>query len=127
MTELNQESKLLIKEGTQKISPAISPAIVAEVKNTLTDLIKKDGLSDSNLMHIVTNLMSVVSQFTILSGSQKKELILCLIEDCIESNVKDPAILQMMIKNVVPGAIDLIIDISKKVYTFNAKKCNCFG
>lgn len=128
MTETNIKT---IAVSQSKIQITVPNSIVNDLTGILNNLIKDDGLNDGNIMRVVTNLMSAVSIYTKLTGSQKKELILNLLDECVRSNVNDEDLrktLQTMIQNLVPSAIDIIIDISKKVYTFDGKEYSkCFA
>lgn len=95
--------------------------MINSLKNILNNLLNETDLNSENLLYIVTNVMTAVGKYKTLSGSEKKEIVLGLINDAID-NIKDSdikQILTVMMKWVVPNAIDLLIDISKKKYKFN--------
>jgi len=99
-----------------------------DLSNTLKcvfkDLIKNDGLNPHNIMFVVTNMMSVAGSYKTLSGAQKKELIVFILCEFIREEVDDPIIeanLTLMVQTIVPGTIDIIIDVSKNVYKFDNK------
>jgi hypothetical protein len=94
------------------------------LKCVFNDLIKADGLNPHNIMFVVTNMMSVAGAYKNLSGPQKKELIVFILCEFIREEVDDPIIeanLTLMIQTIVPGTIDIIIDVSKNVYKFDNK------
>jgi hypothetical protein len=95
--------------------------IVCELQQVLNADISHDGLSTGNLLFLVANLMQTVGKYKKISGSDKKQIVVILINDAIETQIEDKNLedfLQMMVTNIVPGAIDLLIDVSKKKYNF---------
>lgn len=94
------------------------------LKCVFNDLIKTDGLNTHNIMFVVTNMMSIAGTYKNLSGTQKKELIVFILCEFIREKVDDPIIeanLTLMVQTIVPGTIDIIIDVSKNVYKFDNK------
>jgi len=82
----------------------------------LKKLIANYGLSNENIMFIVTNMMSNIGKYKTLTGLEKKEVVIILVNKAIdESNELDDqvkAVLKMTMQTVVPTAIDIMIDIS---------------
>lgn len=96
--------------------------IVHELQYCLNTDILQYGLSAENLLFLVTNLMQTVGKYKKMSGSDKKKIVIVLINDAIETRIEDKNLedfLQLMVTNVVPDTIDLLVDISKKKYKFS--------
>lgn len=95
--------------------------IVDKLKATLNTMIQSNGLTSENLLYIITNLMHMTGQYKTLSGTEKKEIVVLLINQVIDETDMEKVnkdILKLMMITVVPGAIDTIIDVSKGGYKF---------
>jgi hypothetical protein len=121
----NQEEKRL--NPTPKVVDEV-PGIVQSMRDTLTNILDSDGINAVNMLNIATQLMSVAGKYKKLTGLKKKELVVFVISEVIEEQVDDDVakdVLQMMISTVIPPAIDLLVDVSKKRYKFNSKNWCC--
>ena len=100
----------------------IPKEIATDLETILKKLIANYGLSNDNIMFIVTNMMSNIGKYKTLTGLEKKEVVIILVNKAIdESNELDDqvkAVLKMTMQTVVPTAIDIMIDISKGRYKF---------
>lgn len=95
--------------------------IVNELRQVLNVDILQGGLSAENLLFLVANLMQTAGKYKKMSGSDKKQIVVILINEAIETQIDDEILedfLQHMVTNVVPDAIDLLINVSKKKYKF---------
>jgi hypothetical protein len=113
-----------------KKSDALPPHIVSQLQESLHFIMKSDGLGEGNLIHIVTMLMRDVAQYKGLSGSQKKEIVVVLINEAIEEVVDNEVIentLQMLMSAVIPGAIDIMVDLAKSNNSFNTRRKSCLS
>jgi len=116
----------------------IPKEIATDLETILKKLIANYGLSNENIMFIITNMMSNIGKYKTLTGLEKKEIVIILINKAIdESNELDDqvkAVLKMTMQTVVPATIDIMIDISKGRYKFKylprlaawCKKLKCF-
>ena len=116
----------------------IPKEIATDLETILKKLIANYGLSNENIMFIITNMMSNIGKYKTLTGLEKKEIVIILINKAIdESNELDDqvkAVLKMTMQTVVPTTIDIMIDISKGRYKFKylprlaawCKKLKCF-
>jgi hypothetical protein len=100
----------------------IPKEIATDLETMLKKLIANYGLSNENIMFIVTNMMSNIGKYKTLTGLEKKEVVIILVNKAIdESNELDDqvkTVLKMTMQTVVPTAIDIMIDISKGRYKF---------
>jgi len=100
----------------------IPKEIATDLETMLKKLIANYGLSNENIMFIVTNMMSNIGKYKTLTGLEKKEVVIILVNKAIdESNELDDQVkdvLKMTMQTVVPTAIDIMIDISKGRYKF---------
>ena len=107
---------------TNKKSP--SPQEIAdELQKVLDDVIFENGLSVGNILSLVANLMHTAGKYRTLSGKDKKQMVVILINEAIEDQIEDENLedfLQMMVTHIVPDAIDLLVDVSKKKYKFKS-------
>ena len=108
-----------------------SEYVKKNLNKVLHSIINKNGITNDNIMVITTNLMTAISKYENITGKDKKKIIIDLLKDTINNTVYDDGIknlLQVIIDTIIPGSIDLIIDISKGKYDFdkiqkNTKKC----
>jgi hypothetical protein len=95
--------------------------IVNKLRQVLNADILQNGLSAENLLFLVTNLMQTAGKYKKMSGSDKKQIVVILINEAIKTQIDDEILedfLQHMVTTIVPNAIDLLIDVSKKKYKF---------
>ena len=116
------DSKMAQTRITRNSNNKLSNAIFTKLQTTLNVLIQENNLNPQTLLYIVANLMEAVGQYKKLTGVEKKNLVINLVNDAIDADgsiqdkIKTP--LKLMMRNVVPGAIDIMVDISKNQYKF---------
>lgn len=125
------------QDGTHRLLKTTVPVeIVDNLQNILEQLIEQKGLTGENLMYIVTNLMSAVGKYKKLTGMEKKEIVLILVNRAIDESAMDPQVkasLKLAIESVIPNAIDVLVLVAKGKYKFKyipklvdwLKKCRC--
>lgn len=100
----------------------VSQEIITNLETVLKKLIDDYGLTNENLMIIVTTMMSSVGKYKSLMGWEKKELVILMIIKAIDERVEldnqVKAVLKITMQTVVPTAIDIMVGISKGKYTF---------
>lgn len=107
----------------------LSSEIVSDLHSIVEKLTQEDGITTTNILFISADLMEHLATYKDLSGRQKKQLIINILEKFIrdsdmENVYKD--ILCEVVENLVPGAIDIIIDVSKGRYFKKiTKKLSC--
>ena len=101
-----------------------------KLNTIIQKIIKSEGINATNIIYIATNLMTAISNYDNLAGSDKKKIVINMLKTSI--NISDcndtlKILLNTMTDTIIPSSIDLIIDISKGRYEFkhitnNAKK-----
>ena len=84
--------------------------------NIVKNFIKDDSINVNNLLDLAVTGMEAVEDITTLSGSEKKELVIMVIQKLIkESDILDDDKKSLLgtITDIIPKAIDIIIQISK--------------
>ena len=102
-----------------------SDYITADLNKVLQSIIDENGIDAENIIFIATNLMTSISKYENITGRERKQIILSLLETSIDNidNNTIQSLLKVVIKTIVPNLIDLIIDTSKGRYVFdNIKK-----
>lgn len=126
------------KETRRLLKNSISKEIADDLTGALNTLIKDNELNPDNLMYIVTNFMSIVGKYKTLTGIEKKEIVLILINQEIDKTQLEEnthAALKLMMETVVPNAIDMLVHVAKGRYKFKYlpklnkffKSCICGG
>ena len=108
-----------LQSNTRRTS--VPKEIVDKLKATLNTMVQSNGLTSENLLYIITNLMHMTGQYKTLSGAEKKEIVVLLINQVIDETDMEKVnkdILKLMMITVVPGAVDTIIEVSKGGYKF---------
>ena len=116
-------SKILLNKNSENAKENLN--------KVLQNIIQNDGINNTNIIFIVTNLMTDLSHYTNIPGKERKQIIISLLENAVNTIDYDEeikAVLNIMIKTIVPSSIDLIIDIAKGRYNFDniqkkTKKC----
>lgn len=104
-------------------------------------IVEKRGLNMKNIVFIVTHLMQVVEKMEGLSGPDKKELVIDVIDKIIEISDLDDELkssLQTFIDSTLPSTIEVIVSASKNQLNLNkvvkrgskildAMKCKCLS
>ena len=86
--------------------------------NSVTDTQKIDA---KNILILTVKIMEVVKKFPNMTGTQKKELVQESIKNLIEQLNDDndnKLSLDMILKNVIPNAIDILVDVSNGKHKF---------
>jgi hypothetical protein len=115
------KSREMQPEKHTLIGTPVSLEIATTLFNSINKIIEKDGLNPENLIYIVSNAMDVVGKYKNLSGHKKKEVIIFLINDIINNSDLDndaKILLNVYMHTIVPGAIDIMVDISHGKYNF---------
>jgi hypothetical protein len=110
--------------------------LLNELEIILNSIINSKGLSPESIIYIVTNLMNVVGKYKSLSGIEKKELVVDLVNKAIDESVMEhqtKLTLKLIMTTVIPNGIDILVDVSKKRYKFKylprfykwLKVCRC--
>ena len=98
--------------------------ISRELKSLIEGLTKEDGINTINIIFITAQLMEHLSTYKEFKGREKKQIVIKILVNFIEdSDMEDinKMILNEVVKNLVPNAIDTIIDVSKGRYKFEIK------
>jgi hypothetical protein len=115
LTASHKIDKQTLKKSTQR-------EITTKLDIVLKKLITDYGITNENIMFIVTNMMSVIGKYKTISGTEKKEIVISLIikaiDDSVDLNNQVKSSLTMTIQTVVPPAIDIMVDIANGVYKF---------
>ena len=121
------ETKPIIKQTSLTLPNELS----YEISKFFNELSQKNDITFENVIFIVTNLMNIVGKYKNIKGSQKKELVISLLNEYvnksdIEKNLKDS--INFLIKTSIPFTIDVLVDVSKGKYKFKkGSKClSCF-
>ena len=104
-----------------------------DLNKVLQSIIDENGINADNIIFIATNLMTVVSKYEDISGRERKQIVLNVLDTVIDNidtdnnNIKD--LLKVMNKSIISSSIDLIIDVAKGRYVFDnikkhTKKCH---
>jgi hypothetical protein len=116
--------------GLRRVSPSgVSKNIVENLKAFLDELTKADGLTPQNIIYNITLLMQQVGKYKNLSGIDKKNVVLYVIDDFVNSSEvlsSDPT-LKLAIKSMAPSVIDTLINAAKGKYKFKVKIRAWFG
>jgi len=99
--------------------------ITERIYKELKRLIGNENLSHSNVIPILLNLMQVVEHYSLLSGMQKKTLVLKVLDHLIEDQFDDKQEvdkMKLLVQMTLPTVIDTIISIDKKKLQINTKK-----
>lgn len=106
----------------------IKPKTYEKLCETLKSINGAENITSNNLIFVVTNLMSVIGKYTDINGIQKKEIVINFINNSINNsnlNSDDKFVLNSIVSNVVPGAIDMLVEVAKKKYIIKRVK-SCF-
>jgi hypothetical protein len=112
-------------ENVGLMTETVSEKIYQELSVSLNTLLNHKKLTPGNLIYIITNLMSIISKYKILSGERKKKVVLILISNAIINSTIDDDIkktLMVLMTTIAPNAIDVIVDVAKKRYIFKRVK-----
>ena len=99
--------------------------IITDLELLLKNVTRDDGLNASNIMMLVSTLMETVGKYKNLSGPDKKRIVILVLKHAIDSSSEDEntkELLNLTIENIVPPAIDIMVDIANGKYEFKALK-----
>lgn len=89
-------------------------------------LIDDDALTTVNLSKVMVSLMVLVDEYPDLTGPQKKEIVLAVLQKYViehfEEEAPEYAELLKIIETVLPTTIDLMVSIDNKEITIHLKK-----
>lgn len=100
---------------------------VRTIANDLYENFKElvtDDFVMQNVIGLVTDIMKVVDKYDGIKGSEKKEVVLLLIDKIIEDLPNGTAkdVLNTT-KPMLPSVIDTIISVDRRKITIKARKC----
>ena len=107
---------------------------VPEVKNYIKNFeairsrFIRSGVTVENITKLVITLMEEANKIANLPGSQKKLLVTKVIQSIVDElfTEKKDQTLERVIMDMVPGLIDLFVDVSKGVMLKKVTKCFSF-
>ena len=107
---------------------------VPEVKNYIKNFeairsrFIRSGVTVENITKLVITLMEEANKIANLPGSQKKLLVTKVIQSIVDElfTEKKDQTLEKVIMEMVPGLIDLFVDVSKGVMLKKVTKCFSF-
>jgi hypothetical protein len=102
------------------------PKDVDKLTQELIDLVTGKEITPSNILIIVTQLMTVTAKYANLSGQKKKELIIHVLRNFVSQSTSIPSDskneILVMFDFIIPMTIDLLIEASKSKFVFKIKK-----
>ena len=123
---------LKIDTTTDDILPMVKP-INAPTKNasrlftSAKNIVADYGtLSAGTIIMIMVDLMKIVDTYPNLNGSQKKQLVLevlNLVIDELPMSQDEQSGLKHLVEKTLPTVIDVVIDIDKKKLKIKIQKC----
>jgi hypothetical protein len=127
--KIHDENVMSIKKEKEKEKEKtfISQEVFTELLYKLDNIVDEKKITSKNIIFIVTNLMTVMHKYKI-SGEQKKQSVLFflfLVINKSDSFPDDKKKLIFIVENIVPGAIDVLVDVYKKKYILKYSK-SCF-
>jgi hypothetical protein len=99
--------------------------IVKNVMQIANTFIQAEGLDASSIMIVTTNVMEALGKYNTITGQDKKNLVILIINAAIYQTSLDEetqTILQTMVNTTIPTAIDLFVAVSKGKYKFKYVK-----
>jgi len=93
-----------------------------EVFEQAQEVVDKRGLSMRNIVFVVTHLMQVVEKMDGLTGPDKKELIINVVEKLLETTDLDDHLkdsLKDFVDTTLPSTIEVIVSASKNQLDLN--------
>lgn len=94
------------------------------ISETLDSILTTKKISTNNIVRIAVHLMKIVESFNELSGLEKKQMVLRVIVNYIEKNVKgdEGEFLILFAESTLPSVIDIIISVDRKDVAIHIKK-----
>ena len=123
------ESSSPSEVAEQNLINTISAEIIEVTYAKLKELISGKKLSPTSIAIVVLNFMIIIQQTKGLSGKQRKELVLYLLNRYVSEhlvNDEESAQLLFTIKFVVPSMIDKYCDLDRKTETIQGKERKTF-
>lgn len=99
--------------------------IIINLESLIKNFTKDDGLNASNIMMLVSTLMETIGKYKNLSGPDKKRIVILVLKHAIDvsnEDVNTKEILNLAMENIVPHAIDIMVDIANGKYEFKSLK-----
>jgi hypothetical protein len=127
--KIHDENLISIKKGKGNGKTFIPQEIFDKLLNKLDNIVDEKKITSENIIFVVTNLMTVMHNYKNISGEQKKQSVLFFILTVINKsdlNSDDKKNIRFIVENILPGAIDVLIDVSKKKYILKYSK-SCFN
>lgn len=104
-----------------RLSPAGVPKdIINDLKTFLEEVLHTTELNSNTIILIVTKLMQQIGKYKQLSGSDKKNCVIYVINNCIDTSeiLSADQMLKSALKSIIPHTIDMLIDVAKGHYKF---------
>lgn len=133
MMELEKNSDTNLEEVKlpEKVVESVDEKAV-QYEKIVMDLYKKsreflaDGeLSQSEIIRLLPLIMRGVEEYKGLSGSDKKKIVISVLEKLIDAKVKDKEVsdmLKLLVHTTVPTLIDTLVSIDKKELRIKLQK-----
>ena len=98
---------------------------IESIKNTLGKSL--ENLSMDNIVDFVPELIKCAEKYKNLSGLEKKQLVVDLLKNLIDSTdgFGDDAVVDPILKSLVPSIIDNLIKVDKKQLKLKKSKPSC--
>jgi hypothetical protein len=99
--------------------------IIINLESLIKTVTRDDGLNAGNIMMLVSTLMETVGKYKKLSGPDKKRIVILVLKHAIDTSNEDSntkEILNLAMENIVPPAIDIMVDIANGKYEFKSLK-----
>lgn len=115
----NETTNEMTNDSTNTITMIVPPVDLQQLTDTVYDqlksMIQNKTVNLSNIVNIASMAMQVIQQYTIVTGSQKKQVVMNVIGRLISEipmAESDRAILQSVVNVTLDKTIDLIIGIA---------------
>jgi hypothetical protein len=128
-------SQFIIETAITELEKNILPNISEELSHYIKSIVGESGIITSlNIITILNNLIHNIEKYNILSGSQKKMLILDTLKKHIDEQygsnpeqLLEKQLLFILIENTMPQFIDTLISaINGEINFIKSKKNNLF-
>lgn len=99
---------------------------VFALRKQLESLLTGKNLTSENILNITVNLMQLIQKYPGLSGTDRKRIVIKVLEYFVNHNVDDKQEkrdLELLIQLTVPSFIDTIVSVDKGELVVNTKKC----
>ena len=92
----------------------------------ISQIIGTSVITTDSIFSIVVNIMQLVENYKELTGQEKKDAVILVIERVIEEHLEvteGPEAIKFFLKFMLPKAIDTIISLDKSEIVIKTKKC----